>query len=159
MEKKIKTIRNIIIVIVSIIIIAITYTFFYNSNKTKRIINILKKEKYEDISNNEYYKKINNNNSTIEYSYNTNENTFSKYISKIENQTRQKINLIYNGKKIEIYYDYQDTKGCRLTQEATYNFKNYKCEVLSNNGNCNSKCDIMLKEAKEFYKEQKELFK
>lgn len=151
----IKTIIIISAVLITTIIIILTYNYL---NKNSLIKKKLKKQNYTEL-NNIYVKDIKENDRNITYTYNFNNNKFSKYISNKSSKERETINLTYKNNKIKIDYTYQDTSSCRIIQQATYNEKNYKCDILTKKGNCKSKCDIILKEAKKFFKEQKKLTK
>ncbi|MBR2708221.1 MAG: hypothetical protein IKE90_02160 [Bacilli bacterium] len=159
MEKKIKITRNIIILSLTIIIGLITYLIIYNSNKTKIIKNNLKKNNYSEVSNNIFSKTIDKNNTNINYTYNFNMKKFTKYIKKNNDNNRQEINITLNNNETQIDYLYQNTSGCKIVQKATYEKNNYKCDIVTKKGNCTSKCDIILKEAKNFNKEAKKIIK
>lgn len=153
-DKNYENIKKRTIIIFLIIFTTICVAIVYNLNKTNLLKKKLKKEKYTEISKNIFSKDINTTNTETNYTYNFNLNIFEKYISNKDNEKRETIGLIYKNNIIDISYTYKDTNGCKLVQTGTYDKKNYKCNIVSKRGDCKSKCDIILKEAKTFFKEK-----
>lgn len=154
--EKIRILTKLSLIIAGILTTSILIILISNYlNKPSIIKKKLKKQNYTEIKN-IFSKNIKEKNKEINYTYNFNNNTFSKYTSKKNNKERETINLIYKKNKITIDYTYQDTNSCRIIQQGTYD-KNFKCNILTKKGNCKSKCNIILKEAKIFSKEQKNL--
>lgn len=146
-EKNIKNIKKIIIIIFIVLILLLAF-LIYKKMDTDRIERKLKKNSYQKITT-KIYSKIDD---SIGYTYNINNNSFSKTI---ENEN-EKIFMKYEKGKIKINYTYKESE-CSISQTGLYTKENYTCKINNRTNECKARCDTMLKHVKKFEKEAKKI--
>lgn len=147
--------RNIILLIIMIIIIIICSIFGYKYFKEKTIKNKLKKDQFEEITKKIYFKNVHIDNKEIGYTYNLNENKFSKTIENNNYNIKEITSINEENNSISIIYSYYDDT-CTINQSGVYKNNNFKCSITNRTNKCKTKCDNMLQYINEFKKEIKE---
>jgi len=154
-ETKIKKIVWIIIsIIIALLIIIITYSIIKNQKTEK----YLKSNGYKSTVDKIYKKEKETDTSTIIYTYNLNEKSFTKTEEIIKESTKEMITITNKNNIIRINYTYKDLDGCFLIQEGITEKEKYECNVIKRNKNsCKLRCEQMLKYINEFKKESKKI--
>ena len=74
--------------------------------------------------------------------------TLVDHTLKLQNES-----TIMTYKNGEIKISYTNSKPCMIYQTGVYSKDNFKCKIVEKTNECKPKCDIMLKNSKEFMKE------
>lgn len=165
-EKKIKRIINLIILIITLILIGVLciigYKHYQQKINNNKFIMYLKNSNYKK-NNNIYTKTINNGNEKTIY-----QAIIDQYLLTKEKSTSTKTkftSMVVSFKQdntIEVNYKLEgyNKSGAigTLYQKGTYKNNKFDCQIINNN-DFETQCPTMKKEAQQFEKEVKQIFK
>lgn len=166
-QNKLKEISKYFFVIIIILIIVLIGLFSYQqfqiSTNTNRLYTYLKSNNYSKSKNGYYTKEIKNDNQTITEISGAKEYLFAEKKITLTNQEFINIFLEYTkDNKVNISYKMEgynkNQQIATIIQEGNLKKGNFDCKIISNN-NFDTACDVMKKEAENYYEKINKILK